>query len=78
MAWRKENRLLYKLFLVGFFLCFTLAADSNKKKSKDSNEASEKWKKKNIRDYNDADLERLFDQWEVTSSRHNTSIITLP
>ncbi len=26
----------------------------------------EKWKKKDIRDYTDADLERLLDQWEVT------------
>jgi hypothetical protein len=24
-----------------------------------------KWAKKDIRDYNDADLERLLDQWEV-------------
>ncbi|XP_041460387.1 LDLR chaperone boca-like [Lytechinus variegatus] len=25
---------------------------------------SEKWKKKDVRDYNDADVERLFEQWE--------------
>merc|ERR1712038_1295107 len=25
---------------------------------------ADKWKKKDIRDYNDADMERLFDQWE--------------
>ena len=25
----------------------------------------EKWKKKDVRDYTDADLERLFEQWEV-------------
>ena len=28
--------------------------------------ADEKWKKKDVRDYTDADLERLLDQWEVT------------
>lgn len=27
--------------------------------------ASEKWKKKDIRDYSDADMERLYQQWEV-------------
>ena len=27
---------------------------------------NEKWKKKDIRDYTDADLERLYDQWEVS------------
>ena len=26
---------------------------------------SEKWKKKDVRDYTDADLERLLEQWEV-------------
>ena len=35
---------------------------SNKKSSDDANE---KWKKKDIRDYTEADLERLYDQWEV-------------
>lgn len=34
---------------------------SNKKSSDDANE---KWKKKDIRDYTEADLERLYDQWE--------------
>jgi hypothetical protein len=27
------------------------------------------WTKKDIRDYNDADLERLFEQWEVNVLR---------
>ncbi|XP_025080642.1 LRP chaperone MESD-like [Pomacea canaliculata] len=26
----------------------------------------EKWKKKDVRDYSDADVERLYDQWEET------------
>ena len=34
------------------------------KKDKKSDE-KDKWKKKDVRDYSDADLERLFDQWEV-------------
>ena len=35
--------------------------------SKNQEESSdEKWKKKKIQDYNDADLERLFEQWEVS------------
>jgi len=25
----------------------------------------DKWKKKDVRDYSEADLEKLFDQWEV-------------
>lgn len=28
------------------------------------------WAKKNIRDYSDADMERLFDQWEVSVIQH--------
>jgi len=34
-------------------------------KSKQTEDASEKWKKKDIRDYTDADVERLYEQWEV-------------
>ena len=34
-------------------------------KQKDGNNPEEKWKKKDPRDYTDADLERLLDQWEV-------------
>jgi len=32
---------------------------------KSEEDANEKWKKKDIRDYTDADLERLYEQWEV-------------
>ena len=32
---------------------------------KDNKVDSEKWKKKDVRDYTDADLEKLLDQWEV-------------
>jgi len=34
-------------------------------KSENVDGASEKWKKKDIRDYTDADVERLYEQWEV-------------
>ena len=45
-------------------ICLILTCNSTKEKSK----GDEKWKKKDIRDYSEADLERLFDQWEVSSS----------
>ena len=41
-------------------MCF--ANEDNKKENKEPKK--EDWKKKNIRDYSDADLERLLDQWE--------------
>lgn len=44
-----------------FTLCFT--NEDNKKENKEPKK--EGWKKKDIRDYSDADLERLLDQWEV-------------
>ena len=34
-------------------------------KSKKDESADEKWKKKDVTDYTDADLERLYEQWEV-------------
>lgn len=52
----KLNLLLWLCFL-GIFLV------SNGKKSDDKNKPN--WAKKDIRDYSDADLERLLDQWEV-------------
>lgn len=47
-----------------FFVFFFLISVNNCKKS-DPNEKPS-WAKKDIRDYSDADLERLLDQWEVT------------
>ncbi|CAG5129074.1 unnamed protein product [Candidula unifasciata] len=38
-------------------------APARKDKGK-NDDVAEKWKKKDIRDYNDADMERLLDQWE--------------
>ena len=45
------------------FLCFCLSC---RVLSKVESKSDEKWKKKDVRDYTDADLERLFDQWEVS------------
>jgi len=52
-------------FLIVLF-AFSLVFANNTPKSKDN--ANEKWKKKDIRDYTDADVERLYDQWEVTDT----------
>ncbi|XP_071507013.1 LDLR chaperone boca-like [Diadema antillarum] len=37
---------------------------SEEESGSEKENAAEKWKKKDIRDYNDADMERLFMQWE--------------
>lgn len=47
------------------FILVCLLITSQCAKGKDKGD--EKWKKKDVRDYSDADLERLFDQWEVCS-----------
>lgn len=46
-------------FLLG---CFILFCDANKDAIK---KEKEKWKKKDVTDYNDADMELLFEQWDV-------------
>lgn len=51
-----DNRLA-----VSFCLMTLVLVDA--KKFKDEEKPG--WAKKDIRDYSDADLERLFDQWEV-------------
>ena len=51
-------------FLIYFLLFTTLYYVTSAKKKSSANDA-EKWKKKDIRDYTDADLERLYEQWEV-------------
>ncbi|PZC79503.1 LDLR chaperone boca [Helicoverpa armigera] len=48
-----------KTILFVFLICFTV---SIAKKPKD--EEKPDWAKKDIRDFSDADMERLFDQWE--------------
>lgn len=44
------------------FLSTTYCGDTSEE---EEDGPAQKWKKKDVRDYNDADLERLFDQWEV-------------
>lgn len=58
MAGRQARPVLYLLFFL------TLVALSASKKFDDEEKPS--WAKKDIRDYSDADLERLLDQWEVS------------
>lgn len=53
------------LYLTGFLI--NVCA----KKTKDDEKPT--WAKKDIRDYSDADMERLLDQWDV--STQTTSII---
>lgn len=53
----KEKKMSKTLFLL--LLCFALTCS---KKSNQGNKPD--WAKKDIRDFTDADLERLFDQWE--------------
>lgn len=50
--------------IVLFILFSTLFVRSDGDDSEEEDKPSEKWKKKDIRNYNDADMERLFDQWE--------------
>ena len=38
---------------------------SKKDTDEDKPPEDDKWKKKDVRDYSEADLEKLFDQWEV-------------
>ena len=46
--------------------CFVLIGVISAKRKDATDDPEEKWKKKDVRDYTDADLERLLDQWEVT------------
>ena len=48
------------LFMILFSIHLCISSEG-----KNEDNAKEKWKKKDVRDYTDADLERLFEQWEV-------------
>lgn len=63
-------------FSILIILIVALVAPAISKKS--SKDDKPEWAKKDIRDYSEADLERLLDQWEVsrltkslTRHRHN-------
>lgn len=55
---RKAFHFVTLLFFIGL-----LVHVSGGKKGKDGEKPA--WAKKDIRDYNEADLERLLDQWDV-------------
>ena len=55
-----ERRILLGVFILSFF-CIVLAKKAEPDKKPD-------WAKKDIRDYSDADMERLLDQWEVIAN----------
>ena len=57
--------LFNKTFLLLLVACCLFATIVECKSKKNEN-AEEKWKKKQVTDYTDADLERLYDQWEVS------------
>ena len=60
-----------KYLLILGLLTLALIALVNCKKSDAENKPA--WAKKDIRDYSDADLERLLDQWEVSRAGINKS-----
>lgn len=62
----KFSRIALFSFVFVVVLQSVILEKSNKKPSDD---AKDKWKKKDVRDYTDADLERLYDQWEVYIQR---------
>jgi len=53
-----EVKFLLLINLVSIFLILFV-------RSEKEDDAAVKWKKKDIRDYTDADVERLYEQWEV-------------
>lgn len=52
-------RLIFTWLIFGIFLLCISAKKSNPEEKPD-------WAKKDIRDFSDADMERLLDQWEVS------------
>ena len=47
-------------------ICIICLCHSKSKDESKSDNDGEKWKKKDIRDYSEADMERLLEQWEVS------------
>lgn len=57
----------FTLILFIFLTFSTFITLSTKDKTKESDQKNA-WKKKDVRDYTDADIERLYDEWEVSLS----------
>ena len=64
MSWLSTFSLL---ILTLYLLKVHVQCKKNSPDDKKTGDA-EKWKKKDVRDYSDADVERLFEQWEVCTS----------
>ena len=60
-----RNHCLAFLFLCIYLCSRTCLAAEKKSKQDDDEEGANSWKRKDIRDYSDADMERLLEQWEV-------------
>lgn len=63
--------------LTSIIIVIIISTAINSKKFKENDKPE--WAKKDIRDYTDADMERLLDQWEVKTKRkgcvkHNTNV----
>ena len=67
---RSRKMLIILFFSLNYFLLV-----KGGKKSKDGEKPA--WAKKDIRDYNEADLERLLDQWDVRFIYAQTNFILL-
>lgn len=59
------NKFQLGIIIFTVFGLFTLCLANEDSKKENKEPKKEDWKKKDIRDYSDADLERLLDQWEV-------------
>lgn len=59
-----------------FSLLHTVAVTAKESKLKSTDhDSADNWKKKDIRDYSEADLERLYEQWEVRTCLFTIIII---
>lgn len=58
-------------YLLVLLLIASLSFFVEAKKSKEGEKPA--WAKKDIRDYTDADLERLLDQWDVSEDQSNSN-----
>lgn len=54
-----------KLIIISLLCCTLVFMTATAKKYEEDEKPA--WAKKDIRDFSDADVERLFDQWEVGS-----------